>query len=96
MKTLRKYHLKLRKYVIRNPARSAGYFSTFTMIINHTFNFQSLPLLMFIGALFIGIGESAQRAEDKKSIKAIYINNEPNTPDNALLDQIAEMSIRKK
>lgn len=96
MKTLQKYHKKIRKYIKRNPARSAGYFSTFTMIINNMFHFKSLPLLVFIGALLIGIGESAQRAEDKKSIAAIYIKNHPTTPDSAILDQLVESSEKRK
>lgn len=96
MKAARKYHRKLRKYVRRNPARSAGYASTFTMALNSTFHFKSLPVLIFFGALMIGLGESAQRAEDKKSIAAIYIKNSGTTPDNDILDQIVEISAKRK
>ena len=96
MKHVKKYHRKLRKYVKRNPARSAGYFSTLTMIMNNTLHFKSLPLLMFMGALLIGVGESAQRSEDKKTIAAIYVKNHPTTPDNAILDQLVEMSEKKR
>jgi hypothetical protein len=95
MKLIGKYHKRIRKYVKRNPARSAGYFSTFTLIMNHMGNIQSLPLLMFLASLIIGIGESAQRAEDKKSIAAIYIKNKPTTPDNVLIDQLIEASEKK-
>lgn len=96
MKTVRKYHRKLRKYIRRNPARSAGYASTFTMALNSTFHFKSLPILIFFGALMIGLGESAQRAEDKKSIAAIYVKNHPTTPDALILDQLVEMSEKRK
>ena len=51
---------------------------------------------MFFIVLFIGLGESAQRAEDRKSIAAIYVKNHPTTPDNILLDQIVDLSDRKK
>ena len=96
MKAFKKYHKKLRKYVRRNPARSAGYASTFTMALNSTFHFKSLPILIFFGALMIGLGESAQRAEDRKSIAAIYIKNHATTPDSALLDQLIESSEKKR
>ena len=96
MKVLVKSHKKLRKYVRRNPARSAGYVSTFTIILNNTVHFKSLPILMFFAALFIGLGESAQRAEDKKSIAAIYVRNHPTTPDNAILDQLVDISDKRK
>jgi len=50
---------------------------------------------MFFGALVIGFGESAQRAEDKKTISAIYVDNEPNTPDSILLDAITDVSNKR-
>ena len=90
MKKIKKYHKKLRKYVKRYPARSAGYFTTFTMIVKQMYTFTSLPLLIFLGALIIGIGESAQRAEDKKTISAIYLENEANTPDEELIKRLSE------
>jgi len=96
MRIVRKYHRKIRKYAKRNPARCAGYVSTLTMILNNQLHFKSTSLLMFFIVLFIGLGESAQRAEDKKSIAAIYIKNHPTTPDSNLLDQIVEMSEKKK
>ena len=37
-----------------------------------------------------------QRAEDKKSIAAIYIKNHATTPDSALLDQLIESSEKKR
>lgn len=96
MNKFKKHHRKLRKYVRRNPARSAGYASTFTLALNSTFHFKSLPILIFLGALMIGLGESAQRAEDKKSIAAIYIKNHPTTPDNIILDQLVEVSEQRR
>jgi hypothetical protein len=51
MKRLHKYHLRLRRYIKRNPARSAGYVSTLTLTINKMYNFKSLGLIMFFGAL---------------------------------------------
>jgi len=93
--SIRKYHRALRKYVARNPARASGYFATFTLIINKMYNFRSLGLVMFFGALVIGFGESAQRAEDKKTISAIYVDNEPNTPDSILLDAITDVSNKR-
>ena len=96
MAIVKKYYKKLRKYVRRNPARCAGYISTLTMILNNQFHFKSTSLLMFFIVMFIGLGESAQRAEDRKSIAAIYVKNEATTPDNALLDQIVDATEKKK
>lgn len=85
-----KHHRSLRRYVARNPARASGYFATFTLTINKIYNFKSLGLVMFFGALLIGFGESAQRTEDKKTIKAIYAENEGSTPDSVLLEAICD------
>lgn len=90
MKRLHRYHLRLRRYVKRNPARSAGYVSTLTLTINKIYNFKSLGLIMFFGALMIGLGESAQRAENKKTIAAIYIKNEAETPDEKIIDRLID------
>jgi hypothetical protein len=88
MKIIRKYYRKLRRHVIRNPARSAGYFSTFTLIIDKTFDFKSTSLLIFLGAVMIGVGESAQREEDKKTIAAIYVKNDGEVPDKKIIDSL--------
>lgn len=90
MKTIRKYHRALRRYVRRNPARSSGYFATFTLAINKVYNFKSLGIMIFFTALIVGIGESAQRSENKKTIKAIYANNDPEVPDETLLNEISD------
>ena len=90
MKTFRKYHRQLRRYVKRNPARASGYFATLTLAINKTYNFKNLGLMMFFAALIIGIGESAQRTENRKTIKAIYVENDPNVPDDLLLNEICD------
>jgi hypothetical protein len=90
MKKIHKCHKQLRRYVKRNPARASGYFATFSLMINKLYNFKSLGIMMFFTALIIGIGESAQRAENRKTIKAIYFNNEPDTPDEHLLNAIAD------
>ena len=90
MNTIRKHHRALRKYVKRNPARSSAYFATFTLAINKTYNFKSLGIMMFFAAMIIGLGESAQRAEHKKTIRAIYLDNDPNIPDETLLNEIAD------
>ena len=45
---------------------------------------------MFFAAMIIGLGESAQRAEHKKTIRAIYLDNDPNIPDETLLNEIAD------
>ena len=92
---IKKHHRALRKYVARYPARASGYFATFTLIINKIYDIKSLGLLMFFGALIIGFGESAQRNEDKKTINAIYINNEPDTPDSIMLDAICDVSTKR-
>lgn len=91
MKTFRKYHKKLRKYVAKNPARVSGYITTLTLTLNKIYNFKSLGLLIFFAMLFIGMGESAQRAEDKKTIRALYIKNIGTVPDEKLLEDTVDV-----
>ena len=90
MKHIKRSHRQLRRYIKRNPARAAGYASTFTLTINKMWNFKSLGLIMFFGALMIGLGESAQRAENKKTIAAIYVKNEANKPDDKIIEGLVD------
>ena len=36
----------------------------------------------------LGVGESVQRMEDHKTLKALYLENDPNKPDKDLIEQI--------
>ena len=38
--------------------------------------------------LMIGMGESAQRIEHKKTIEALYTENDPNVPDDEIVSKI--------
>jgi hypothetical protein len=79
---------KLASYVKRYPARVAGYISAVLVYVNKSFpNIPVdiiIPTIMFI----VGIGESAQRVENKKTIKALYVENDPNTPDEEIINKL--------
>lgn len=81
---------KLALYTRRYPARIAGYLSAVILYVNK--HFPNLPFDIIIPSvmILIGMGEGAQRMEHKKTIKALYIENNPNVPDEDILDQIIE------
>lgn len=43
-----------------------------------------VPSIIFM----IGLAEYSQRVEDKKTIKALYVKNDPNTPDANLIKDL--------
>jgi hypothetical protein len=81
---------KVALYNRRYPARVAGYLSAVILYINK--HFPNLPIDIIIPSvmIMIGLGEGAQRIEHKKSIKALYSTNDPNKPDEDILDKIVE------
>jgi hypothetical protein len=86
-------------YTRKNPARIAGYLSALVMYVNK--HFPDLPLDIVIPSvmLMIGLGESSQRLENKKTRMALYSDNDPNIPDDEIINEIAkgssEFHIRK-
>ena len=79
---------KIKLYAKRNPARAYSYVVALGVYFAKTIpNFpQDLFNLFLMGSL--GIGESVQRIEDHKTLKALYTQNDPNKSDKDLIDQI--------
>ena len=75
-------------YIEKYPARFSGYLSAF--VLNASKMWKELPLSLLIPAamLLIGMGEASQRAEDRKTLRALYTENDPHKPDDTI---IAEM-----
>ncbi len=84
MKTL---YANIRKYIKKYPARTSGYFSAITIYLYHYIPAINADSIMFFVSIFIGMGEAAQRAEDKKTIMAIYLNSDGNVPDDDLIEE---------
>lgn len=47
-------------------------------------------IMIPVAMLLIMMGEGAQRMEDKKTIQALYTNNEPNKQDEKIIDEMME------
>ena len=75
-------------YIEKYPARFSGYLSA--IVLNASKMWKDLPLSLLIPAamLLIGMGEASQRAEDRKTLRALYTENDPHKPDDTI---IAEM-----
>jgi hypothetical protein len=79
---------KLAVYTRKHPSRVTGYISAIILYINK--HFPNIPFEIIVPSvmILIGMGESAQRIENKKTIKALYIENDPNKPDEEILSNI--------
>lgn len=79
---------RLALYTRKNPARIAGYLSALVMYINK--HWPSLPLDIVIPSIMImiGLGESSQRLENKKTKMALYSDNHPDVPDDEIIHDI--------
>lgn len=75
-------------YLEKYPARVSGYLSA--IILNASKMWKDLPLSLLIptAMLLIGMGEASQRMEDKKTLKALYTENDPRKPDNTILAEM--------
>lgn len=79
---------RIAKYTRRNPARISGYLSAIVLYFNK--HFPDFPIDIAIPSvmLIIGMGESAQKLEHKKTIEALYTHNDPDTPDEEIINNI--------
>lgn len=79
---------KIALYTKKYPARISGYLSAIILYVNK--HFPDLPLDIIIPSvmLLIGLGETAQRIENKKTLKALWAENDPNTPDEEIIDNL--------
>ena len=79
---------RLANYTRKNPAKIAGYLSALILYLNK--HFPNLPVDIIIPSvmIMIGMGESAQKMEHKKTLKALYSENDPSKPDEDILSDI--------
>ena len=78
---------RLANYTRKNPAKIAGYLSALILYINK--HFPNFPIDIIIPSvmIMISMGESAQKMEHKKTIKALYTKNQPDIPDEDILEK---------
>ena len=72
-------------YIQKYPARVSGYISA--IVLNTAIYFKGFPtgLLIPTAMLIILLGEGSQRMEDKKTVGALYVENDPNKSDEQIL-----------
>ena len=79
---------KIAIYTRKNPAKIAGYLSAVILYFNKHFPHFPIDIAIPSIMLMIGMGESAQRIEHKKTIEALYTENNPNIPDSKIIENI--------
>jgi hypothetical protein len=72
-------------YIQKYPARISGYVSA--IVLNTSIYFKGFPtgLLIPTAMLLILLGEGSQRMEDKKTVEALYVENDPQKSDEQIL-----------
>jgi len=84
-------------YFHKYPARMGGYISA--LVLNTAIYFKGFPtgLLIPTAMILIILGEGTQRLEDKKTLKALYTENDKDRPDDdILLDMLSSLDIRNE
>ena len=76
---------KLSAYFRKYPARVSGYTSALILWGYKYFSGQLLDILIPSIMFMIGMGDMAQRVENKKTIKALYTENDPNKADEDII-----------
>jgi hypothetical protein len=79
---------KVSTYAKRYPARISGYTSALILWGHKYFSGKIVDLLIPSVMFIIGMGEMAQRAENKKTIKALYTENDPQKSDEDIIKDI--------
>ena len=79
---------KLALYTRKNPAKIAGYLSALILYFNKHFPHFPIDVIIPSVMIMIGMGEAAQRVEDKKTIEALYTPNDPAIPDSKIIENI--------
>lgn len=79
---------KLAIYTRKNPAKIAGYISGLILYTNKHFPHFPVDIIVPSVMIMIGMGETAQKIENSKTIEALYTNNDPNTPDEKIIENI--------
>jgi hypothetical protein len=81
---------KISLYIQKYPARIAGYMSAITLNASKYWSNLPLGLIVPIAMLLIMMGEGSQRLEDKKTLEALYTENDPHKPDEEILAEMIE------
>jgi hypothetical protein len=76
---------KLFTYTKKYPARLTGYISAIIIWLHKYLPSSAVDLIVPSIIFIIGFAEWSQTVEDKKTIKALYVENDPNTPDEKLI-----------
>jgi hypothetical protein len=76
---------RISAYTRRYPSRISGYISALILWLHKYFPAGILELVIPSVMLLIGMGEFSQRIEDKKTIEALYAENDPDVPDGKIL-----------
>lgn len=79
---------KIALYTRKNPAKIAGYLSALILYFNKHFPHFPIDIIIPSVMIMIGMGEAAQKIEDKKTIEALYTPNDPAIPDSKIIDKI--------
>ena len=79
---------KISTYFKRYPARVSGYTSALILWGHKYYSGKVMDLLIPSVMFMIGMGEMAQRAENKKTIKALYTENDPTRSDEDIIKDI--------
>jgi len=87
---------KVAAYFRMNPSRISAYISALVLYINK--HFPGLPLDIAIPSvlIIIGFGEFAQRAENRKTVEALYTESAADVPDEAIVKKLCYNKSRKK
>jgi hypothetical protein len=80
--------VNISKYIRNNPARMSGYISALILWAHKYFSAKLVDFLIPSILFMVALGEYSQRVEDKKTIKAIYLEPDPNRPDEELIKEI--------
>lgn len=75
-------------YINKYPSRMAGYLSAIILNISHMLPTFPIGLFIPVAMILIILGEGSQRMEDKKTLKALYADNDPNRPDEDVIKEL--------
>jgi hypothetical protein len=78
-------------YINKYPARISGYISAIILNVSHLWTTFPIGLFVPVAMLLIMMGEGSQRLEDKKTVKALYTENNERPDADILLDIVADM-----
>lgn len=80
-------------YIQKYPARIAGYLSAITLNAMKYWTNVPVGLIVPVAMLLIMMGEGSQRLEDKKTLQALYTQNDPTKQDAEILAQMIEQLV---